>query len=213
MLNISGKTASSAPARLASFRSSVCTLEVRGDLRQLSRHLHRGDQHLHKRSTPFRETAVLSALRAKPCRPLRAGHSLGQKERGQAVIDLLAGLDESSPAEQVANPAGRGVQDVPLHAGDTDVVDEPSPEAIATAVDQEQPPAGFRAPGASRRRHLPGADSGGNCWRTSPRRRHRLRRAGRSLSPWTAATCSGSDRRRGLALDQHRRDEVDPPDR
>ena len=38
---------------------------------------------------------------------------------------------------------GRGVQDVSLHTSDTDVIDEPSPEAIATAVDQEQPPTGF----------------------------------------------------------------------
>ena len=104
-------------------------------------------------------------------------------------MDFLARLDEPAQAEQVADPTGRGVQDVPLHAGDADVVDEPSPETIATAVDQEQPPPGLQdtvhlgdgavlvrivveAVGA--RHHVEGAAGKGS----------------RSLSPWTARDMS-----------------------
>ena len=43
-------------------QNSVGTLEVGGDLRQLSRHLHRGDQDLHLTPTPVWDAAKLSAL-------------------------------------------------------------------------------------------------------------------------------------------------------
>ena len=50
-------------ARLTRFaQSTVGSLEVGGDLQQLSRHLHRGDEHLHLSPTPLREAAKLSAL-------------------------------------------------------------------------------------------------------------------------------------------------------
>ena len=127
-------------------------------------------------------------------------------------MDFLTRLDEPSPAEQVADPAGRGVQDVPLHAGDTDVIDEPSPEAIATAVDEEQPPAGFEdtvhlgdgtvlvrimVEAVGTRHHVEGAGWEGEALAVPLDRDDvfRVRSPAR------------------LALGQHCGDEVEPPDR
>ena len=59
-------------------------------------------------------------------------------------MDFLVRPDEPAAGEQLADAAGRSVQDVPLHPGDADVIDEPPPGPITTAVDQDQPPPGLQ---------------------------------------------------------------------
>src|SRR5262245_33551911 len=46
---------------------------------------------------------------------------------------------EARFGHELAEPAGGGVVDVPLDAGDADVEDEPAPEAVAVSVDDHQP--------------------------------------------------------------------------
>jgi hypothetical protein len=128
------------------------------------------------------------------------------------VIDFLARLDEPRPAEQVAERASRGVEDVPLHAGDTHVLDQPPPEAIATAVDQEQASPWFQdavhlGDGAVLMRIM--VEAIGTC--------HHVEGAGwEGEALAVPLDCGEVFRVRSparLALGEHRRDKVDPPDR
>ena len=59
------------------------------------------------------------------------------------MIDPLGHLTKPRAAKQFAKVTGRGMQDLPFHRGDADVVDEPPPETVATSVEQKQPPPGF----------------------------------------------------------------------
>ena len=59
------------------------------------------------------------------------------------MINLLGHLGKPRSVKQVADVTGRGMPDLPFHRRDTDVIDEPSPETVAAAVEQKQPPAGL----------------------------------------------------------------------
>ena len=57
------------------------------------------------------------------------------------MMDSLGRVDETRPVTNRSRTLrAEACRTSPSTAGDADVIDEPPPEAIATAVDQEQPP-------------------------------------------------------------------------
>ncbi len=56
----------------------------------------------------------------------------------------LGCFHESGTGEKRADPTGRSVQNVAFQGSNADVIDEPSPGFVATAVDQDQSPPGFQ---------------------------------------------------------------------
>ena len=95
-----------------------------------------------------------------------------RKEPGR---DRPSGPSRRIPAGRTASrtPRAEACRTSPSTAGHADIIDEPSPETVATAVNQKQPAPGLQDAVHLRPRPDPGADSGGSCWRTSPHRRPR----------------------------------------
>ena len=173
MLNSSGKTASAASARWASAsrasaRSTLAaTCQGSEGICTAATVIFKGPS-IRRRVRVCRRPAIRRTLRAGPwkartvdgpagegrsdrdrpataCFDRRPGHALGQQERGEAAMDVPGPSRRIRHGRiAIADPTGRSVQDVPFHAGDADIIDEPSPGTVATAVDQDQSPPGLQ---------------------------------------------------------------------
>ena len=70
------------------------------------------------------------------------GDGFGDQEGSGPVENALGDGLQARLGHQIAKPAGRRVVDLSLDAGDTDVINEPTPYAVSISVDNHQPPAG-----------------------------------------------------------------------